>query len=83
MNSLTLKDPEVLVVLDPTNQALFKLWKLNIKEHRTKVQEYANFRAGLYNLVFGQCTDALQDCLKSHEDFVDADQDQIALFVVI
>ena len=68
---------------DPNNALAFEMWKLDIKEHRVKEQEYANFRAGLYNVVLGQCTDALQDKLKSHTDFPAAYQDGIALLVII
>ena len=48
-----------------------------------KLQEYTNFRLGLYNLVMGQCTEALKECLKSHEDFMDANQNAIALLTLI
>ena len=44
---------------------------------------FANFRVGLYSLVWGQCTDALQECLKSHHDYQAASQDGIALLVII
>ena len=68
---------------DPENVVAFEMWKLDIKAHRIKEQEYSNFRAGLYNIVFGQCTDALQDKLKSHTDFPEAYQDGIALLTII
>ena len=48
-----------------------------------KVQEYTNFRSGLYNLVMGQCTKALKEHLKSHEDFVGANQNGITLLILI
>ena len=50
-----------------------------------KEQEYySNFRAGLYNIVFGQsCTEALQDKLKSHSDFPKAYHDGILACLVI
>ena len=48
-----------------------------------KMQEYMNFRSGLYNLVMGQCTEALKEHLKSHEDFVGANQNGIALLILI
>ena len=44
---------------DPGDALAFKVWKLDIKEHWVKEQEYANFQAGLYNVILGQCTDAL------------------------
>ena len=48
-----------------------------------KMQEYTNIRSGLYNLVLGQCTEALKEHLKSHKDFVGANQNGIALLVLI
>ena len=48
-----------------------------------QVQEYTNFRSGLYNRVMGQCTEALKECLKSHEDFMDANQNGIGLLILI
>ena len=47
-----------------------------------KLQEYTNFCSGLYNLVMGQCSEALKECLKSHEDFMDANQNSISLLVL-
>ena len=60
-----------------------QLWKMDIKENCEKLKVFANFRAGLYSLVLGQCTDALQDHLKSHHDYQAANQDGIALLVII
>jgi hypothetical protein len=66
------------------NTIAFELWKLEVKDFRVKEQEeYSNFRAGLYNVVLGQCTKALQEKLKSHTDFPNAYQDGIALLVII
>jgi hypothetical protein len=65
---------------DPGDHVEFEIWKLDIKEHRVKVQEYSNFQAGLYNDVFGQCTEALHDKLKSHPA---ADQAGIELLAII
>ena len=82
---------ENLVLVDPTeadnppegNQVAFELWKMDIKEYREKLKVFANFRGGLYSLVLGQCTDALQEHLKSHHDYQAANQDGIALLVII
>ena len=82
---------ENLALVDPTtpdnppkgNQVAFEIWKMDIKEYREKLKVFANFRARLYSLVLGQCTDALQECLKSHHDFQTANQDGIALLVII
>jgi hypothetical protein len=57
--------------------------KLEIKDYRVKEQEYSNFCAGLYNVVLGQCTEALQDKLKSHTNFPNVYQDGITLLTII
>ena len=82
---------ENLMLADPTepnnppegNQVAFELWKMDLKEYREKLKVFANFRAGLNSLVLGQCTDALQEHLKSHHDYQAASQDGIALLVII
>ena len=82
---------EIMALEDPTapddppdgNQVAFELWKMDIKEYREKLKVFANFRAGLYSLVLGQCTDALQECLKSHRDYEAANQDGIRRLVII
>ena len=61
VETLELTDPVWPEAPNPANIEEFELWKLAVKEHQTKVKEYANFKAGLYNLVYGQCTDALQE----------------------
>ena len=33
--------------------------------------------------MMGQCTEALKECLKSHEDFMDANQNGIVLLILI
>jgi hypothetical protein len=67
-----------------TDVLAVELWKLELRKHSAKrTEEYENFRAGLYNVVFGQCTEALQDKLKSHSDFANAYQNGIALLVII
>ena len=52
-------DPVVHAVPDPANQVDFQLCKLDVKEFHNKLQEYSNFHADLYNLVWGQCTQSL------------------------
>ena len=84
LENLALVDP-----IAPDNppegiQVAFKIWKMDIKEYHEKLKVFANFsRAGLYSLVLGQCTDTLQEQLKSHHDFQNANQDGIALLVII
>ena len=68
---------------DPANPVAFERWKYEYKEYMSKVQEYTNFKSGLYNLVMGQCSEALKERLKSHEDFLDANQNGIALLTLI
>lgn len=68
---------------DPTNPIALEKWKYEYKEFKNKEQEYINFRSNLYNLVFGQCTDALQSRLRSHDDFNKNKQDGIELLKMI
>ena len=83
VEDLTLVDPVAPANPDPNNTLAVELWKLEIKEHRDRVHHYDDFRAGLYNVVLGQCTDALEDRLKSHPDFPAAANNGIALLVII
>ena len=81
--TLELTDPVRPANPDPGDQIAFEEWKLDIKDYRDKLKECANFRAGLYNTVLGQCTDGLHVKLKSHQDFQAADQDGIELLAII
>ena len=83
MDTLDLADPDEPPAPDPANQVAFERWKYVYKEYMNKVQEYMNFRSDLYNLVMGQCTEALKEHLKSHKDFTGANQNGIALLVLI
>ena len=83
VDTLDLADPIEPPAPDPANQVAFERWKYVYKEYMNKVQEYTNFRSGLYNLVMSQCSEALKECLKSHEDFMDANQNGIALLTLI
>ena len=83
LENLALTDPVAPANPPDGNQVAFELWKMDIKEYREKLKVFANFRAGLYSLVLGQCTDALQERLKSHRDYEDANQDGIRLLVII
>ena len=42
-NTLVFPDPEEPEAPDPKNHVQFELWRLDIKEHRAKIQEYSNF----------------------------------------
>jgi hypothetical protein len=83
VEDLALADPVAPANPDPANQLAVEIWKMELKEHREKIQHYQNFRAGLYNVVMGQCTEALEDRLKLHEDYPAANNDGIALLVII
>ena len=83
MDSLELSNPEEPPAPDPANLVAFERWKYVYKEYMMKMQEYTNFRSGLYNLVMGQCTEALKERLKSDEDFIGANQNGIALLILI
>ena len=69
MKKLQLTDPPPAAVPDPAYLIEFELWKLAIKEHQHKVQEYQNFHARLYNIVLGQCTKVPEARLRSHQDW--------------
>ena len=58
-------------------------WRLDLKDYRSQVFEYANFKTGLYTIVLGQCTDTMKDKLKSHPEFTAARQNGIALLKLI
>ena len=83
VDTLELNDPEEPPAPNPANLVEFERWKYVYKEYMNKLQEYTNFRSGLYNLVMGQCTEALKERLKSHDDFIGASQDGISLLVLI
>ena len=83
VDSLELTNPEEPPAPDSANLVAFERWKYVYKEYMMKMQEYTNFRSGLYNLVMGQCTEALKERLKSHEDFIGANQNGIALLILI
>ena len=68
---------------DPTNMLEMEMWKLSIKEHIHKTKVFTDFKAGLYNIVLGQCTEALEDKLRSPPDFPAAAHDGLLLLRII
>ena len=84
METLKLEEPTAPDIPEgiPDMYAL-EFWRMDLKKYSEKEAEYASFRAGLYTVVFGQCTDQLKDKLKAHPDFASADQDGIALLKII
>ena len=83
LENLALADPTEPENLAEGDQVAFELWKMDLKEYREKLKVFANFRPGLFSLVLGLCTDALQERLKSHHDYQAASQDGIALLLII
>ena len=68
---------------DENDRVASVLWKFELQEFRDKTQVYNDFKAYVYNVVFGQSTDALQNRLKSQERFPAAQQDGLALLAII
>ena len=60
-----------------------EIWKSSYKEYREKLLAYNHFRSKLYNVVIGQCTEAMKTRLQSHADFAAADQNGIDLLIII
>jgi hypothetical protein len=48
-----------------------------------RIQEHSNFQSSLYNEILGQCSEALQDKLKSYTGFAAAYQDGIEVLTLI
>jgi hypothetical protein len=69
LQELQITDPQAPTDPDPTDPIVVEKWKIALRQHDNRVQVYKIFRSSLYNLVLGQCSDALQDKLKSHRDF--------------
>ena len=68
---------------DTQDVVAMERWKYRFIEYETRSLEYSNLKAGLYSVVIGQCTEGLQDKLKSHADFDKAYQNGIALLKII
>ena len=79
-----LEEPTAPVIPEgaPDMYAL-EYWHMDLKKYSEKEAQYASFRAGLYTIVFGQCTKPLKDKLKVHPDFAGANQDGITLLKII
>ena len=83
VDSLELTDLDEPPAPNPEIQVAFERWKYVYKEYMNKMQEDTNFHSSLYNLVMGQCSEALKERLKSHGDFMDVNQNGIALLILI
>jgi hypothetical protein len=58
-------------------------WKYHNRRNIEQVAKYGDFRAGLYNTVWKQCTEALQAKIESHSGFERANRNGIALLCII
>ena len=68
----------------PAGDALaFERWKLDLKKHNDKAEAFNNFLARLYSVVLGQCTEALEDRLKSTNGWANVQQDGIELLKLV
>ena len=83
IKTLALINPTALVNPDPKDTVTVELWKMELCKYNDQVKVYCNFKSTLYNLIFRQCIEALQDCLQSHEDFSATHQDGITLLMII
>ena len=71
ITSLELEMPEEPDTPDEATAGVVSitLWKQALLDHKERTQVYEDFKAYVYNVVIGQSSDALQDRLKSHEQF--------------
>ena len=84
IDELVLEDPdEPAMPDDNASRAQFEIWKLDRKEWHDMMKVFEDFRAGLFNIVMGQCTEGLEQKIRSHEDFEEAEQDGIALLLIV
>ena len=60
------------------NAIEIQVWKEQRKIQADKTQEFSDFKAGLYSLIYGQCTKTLQEKLKAAPGFSGAIGDGIA-----
>jgi hypothetical protein len=84
VKDLQLTDPEPPAEPgDAANAVQLKRWELAEKTHQSKVESYADFRAGLYSVVLGQCTETMKAKLEARAEFAATSQDGIALLRLI
>ena len=68
----------------PISDALaLERWKIQIKCYEDQWDVYRDFLANLYNLVISQCMETLEEKIKSHADFVAANQNGILRLQII
>ena len=73
-------------VADPGANPTFaqqETYKIESKERTEKMRVFTDFLSRLYNVVFGQCTQALKDKLRSLPEFVGTNQNGIELLLLL
>ena len=84
METLELEEPTAPFIPEGApDMYTLEYWHMDLRKYSEKEVEYASFRAGLYTVVFGQCSELLKDKLKAHPDFAGANQDSITLLKII
>jgi hypothetical protein len=84
VHNLTLIMPPAIAIPPDTATVIeIHLWKEQMKVWQKKTQAFQDFKAGLYSLVYGQCTPALEEKIQASPDFANARGDGIALLVII
>ena len=84
VRNLELDDPdEPDDPVDPNDRVAVKKWELALLKYSKKKDAIENFKAGLYAIVYGQCTNAMESRLKSHANFEAAQGNGIALLLLI
>ena len=70
---------------DPTDTDVVTIekWKHEFKVYNGKDRKYKDFLAWLYGVALGQCTEALEDRLRSHNLFAAATNDGVNLLQIV
>lgn len=83
VQDLSLTPPPALADPQGGDPVAFEVWKHELKKYSDRLETQAHFRARLFTVVLGQCTEALEDRLKSLSGWSAAQQDGIALLLLI
>ena len=58
-------------------------WKIYLKKYDEQTEALTDFLANLYSVVISQCTEALEDKIKSHVDYTRASQNGTRLLKIV
>ena len=83
VQTLDLADPTPPADPPAGDNIAFERWKIELKKHADREEAHVNFLARLCTVVLGQCTEALEDCLRSHTGWLHAQQNGIRLLQMI